>query len=162
MWCSSPEKFQGFLIPLKSKAGLWKSSCLISSSVFIPFLSTSIILNWFRKEASSLVSSVLSKARSASCFRWLYFTNSHMFARTDISKGISKASPPSLAHRCDNSPCNSSGCQWERWGNQKVDMLATQIRGLLHCKFFLLLLISSSNGMHSELLSGVLVAISLL
>ncbi len=38
--------------------------------------------------------------RRAICFRRLYFTNSRMFERTEISNGMSDASPPSLAHGC--------------------------------------------------------------
>lgn len=37
---------------------------------------------------------------SANCFKRLYFTNCRMLPRTDISIGISKASPPSLTHEC--------------------------------------------------------------
>jgi len=37
---------------------------------------------------------------SANCFKRLYFTNWRMLDRTDISTGISDASPPSLTHGC--------------------------------------------------------------
>lgn len=36
----------------------------------------------------------------ANCFKRLYFTNCLMLFKTDISIGISDASPPSLTHGC--------------------------------------------------------------
>ena len=44
---------------------------------------------------------------SANCFNRLYFTNCRMLLRTDISIGISNASPPSLTHGCARNIRNS-------------------------------------------------------
>ena len=43
---------------------------------------------------------LISLTLSANCFIRLYFTNCRMLLRTDISIGISNASPPSLTHGC--------------------------------------------------------------
>lgn len=125
-----------------------KNTCLISSRLIAPFLSVSIASNWSRRSANSPSSSMLANAykaifgpnsklqwklffykrtmiyqywnitRRANCFKRLYFTNCRMFDRTEISKGISEASPPSLTHGCAGNDAKRQ-TSYKRKGNKE-------------------------------------------